>query len=120
MLGCFFLSEIDVLIPSFDGHSYLQFVGLRRSVLSFSEIEIVFKAVDPNGLLLYNGYSTDGTGDFISAAITNSTVEYRFDLGTGPAIIRFAIIKVPVVISQVLTKTKGLLMRIRENLSLII
>jgi len=81
-------SENDVQIPSFDGHSYLQYIGLRRTVMSFSEIEVVFKTTDPDGLILYNGYSTDGTGDFISLALQNGTVEYRYDLGTGPAIIR--------------------------------
>jgi len=44
---------------------------------------------DPDGLILYNGYNTDGTGDFISLALRNGTLEYRFDLGTGPAVIRY-------------------------------
>lgn len=56
--------------------------------MSYSEMEIVFKATDPDGLLLYNGYSTDGTGDFISLALNNATIEFRYDLGTGPAVIR--------------------------------
>jgi len=63
-------------------------LGLRRALLAFANIELVFKAADPDGLILYNGYNTDGTGDFISLALRNGTLEYRFDLGTGPAIIR--------------------------------
>ena len=70
------------------GQSYLQYLGLRRALLAFANIELVFKAADPDGLILYNGYNTDGTGDFISLALRNGTLEYRFDLGTGPAIIR--------------------------------
>jgi len=85
----FISAEIDIQIPSFDGHSYLQYIGLRRTVLTFAEIELVFSPSQPDGVLLYNGYATDGTGDFLSLALRNGTVEYRFDLGTGSAVIRF-------------------------------
>ena len=80
---------MDIHIPSFGGSSYLQYIGLRRALLAFANIELVFKATDPDGLILYNGYATDGTGDFISLALRNGTLEYRFDLGTGPAVIRY-------------------------------
>jgi len=79
-----------VNIPSFGGHSYLQYMGLRRSLLNYANIEMVFRPTDPDGLLLYDGYATDGTGDFLSLALRNATVEFRFDLGTGPAVIRLA------------------------------
>jgi hypothetical protein len=81
-------SRIDIHVPSFGGHSYLQYIGLRRTLLMFASIEIVFRTASPDGLLLYNGYATDGTGDFISLAVRNGSLEYRYDLGTGPAIIR--------------------------------
>ena len=84
----YLFTGIDIHVPSFQGSSYLQFVGLRRTVLSFTEIEIVFKADDSNGLILYNGYTSDRSGDFISLGLVNGFLEYRFDLGTGPAIIR--------------------------------
>ena len=80
--------EIDIHVASFQGSSYLQYIGLRRTVLSFTEIEFVFKADDPDGLLMYNGYTSDRSGDFISLGLVNGFLEYRFDLGTGPAIIR--------------------------------
>jgi hypothetical protein len=63
-------------------------MGLRRSLLTYANIEMVFRPSEADGLLLYNGYATDGTGDFISLALRNGTVEFRFDLGTGPAVIR--------------------------------
>ena len=69
--------------------SYVQYIGLRRTVLSFAEIEVVFKADEANGLILYNGYTTDRSGDFISLALADQYLEFRFDLGTGPAVIRF-------------------------------
>lgn len=83
-------SGIDIHVPSFSGQSYLQFVGLRRTVLSFIEVEMVFKPESGDGLLFYNGYTTDRTGDFISLALRRGYLEFRFDLGTGPAIIRHA------------------------------
>lgn len=73
----------------FDGTSFLQFIGLQRTVLSFTEIEIIIKPTRQDGLIFYNGYSKDRTGDFVSLALKNGYVEYRFDLGTGPAYLRF-------------------------------
>jgi len=82
---------VDIHIPSFNGQSYLQYIGLRRALLAFANIELVFKATHPDGVIFYNGYATDGSGDFISLALRNGTLEYRFDLGTGPAVIRYRI-----------------------------
>jgi len=41
-----------------------------------------------DGLLLYSGFAPDGTGDFLSIRLRNATVEIRYDLGTGPAVLR--------------------------------
>ena len=51
---------------------------------------MVIKPASDNGLLLYNGDKTDGEGDFVSIALQNGIVEFRFDCGTGPAVIRYA------------------------------
>jgi len=49
-------SEIDVYLPSFSSHSYLEFGGRITSSLStFTDIEIVFRTSFPDGLLLYSG-----------------------------------------------------------------
>lgn len=79
---------IDVHIPEFSGHSYLEYDGLGRSSLLFVEIELVVKPTKSNGLILYNGYTQDRQGDFISLAMDQGHFEFRFDLGTGPAILR--------------------------------
>ena len=81
-------AEVDVVLPQFNGHSYLQFAGLRTSVLTSYHIEVVFMPSTGDGLILYNGYSTDRSRDFLSLSLRNGFVEYCFDLGTGPAIIR--------------------------------
>jgi hypothetical protein len=40
------------------------------------------------GLILYNGQKKGGDGDFVSLGLNNSYVEFRFDVGSGPAVIR--------------------------------
>jgi len=79
---------VTVEVPMFGGSSFLQLIGLQRTVLSFTEIEMIIKPTDPNGLMFYNGYAKDRTGDFISLALNDGYVEYRFDLGTGAAFVR--------------------------------
>ncbi|XP_015795541.1 pikachurin isoform X2 [Tetranychus urticae] len=78
----------DFTIPSFNGSSYLQFTGLKETCLSFFEIQMIFKPRMPNGVLLYNGNRLDARGDFISINLVNGFIEFRFDLGSGPAIIK--------------------------------
>ena len=75
-------------IPKFGGHSYLMYEGLDRKVLSYTDIEIVLKPSHPEGLIIYNGYTHDRIGDFVSLAMKEGFLEFRFDLGTGPAVLR--------------------------------
>lgn len=53
-------------------------------------LEVVFLARGPSGLLLYNGQKTDGKGDFVSLALHDRVLEFRYDLGKGAAVIRWA------------------------------
>ena len=55
----------------------------------FSEVFMVIKPIKPDGLFLYNGQKMDKTGDFISLNLVNGYVEFRFDLGSGAAVIRY-------------------------------
>ena len=81
-------NKID--IPSFSRLSYLQYIGLQRSVLSYTEIMLIVKPHQSrSGLLLYNGYSRNGTGDFLAIYLENGFVIFSFDLGTGHAFIRY-------------------------------
>lgn len=45
-------------------------------------------ANDSNGLIFYNGQKSDGKGDFISLSLNSGYLEFRYDLGKGPATIR--------------------------------
>lgn len=49
---------------------------------------VVFMANDSNGLIFYNGQKSDGRGDFISLSLSGGFLEFRYDLGKGPATIR--------------------------------
>ncbi|XP_070563063.1 pikachurin-like [Ptychodera flava] len=80
--------EITIHIPSFSGTSYMTYEGLNNTKLSYLEVEIIFRPRTPNGLILYDALRTDTTGDFISLAMSGGHLEFRFDCGTGPAIVR--------------------------------
>ena len=82
------LLESDFTVPSFNGSSYLQFPGLEESPGLYLEIQIVFKPRSPNGVVLYNGQRVDGGGDFVSINLVDGFIEFRFNPGNGPAIIR--------------------------------
>ncbi|KAF4521048.1 hypothetical protein B566_EDAN008120 [Ephemera danica] len=72
-------------IPAFDGHSYVQLKRLKA--YNKLSIEIEFKTYANDGILLYNQQKSDGTGDFVSLAIVNGYVEFRYNLGNGPVVI---------------------------------
>nr|QYB17310.1 heparan sulfate proteoglycan [Laodelphax striatellus] len=67
--------------------SYIAVPTLRDANLEF-EIEISFKPEQYDGLILYNSQSRDGSGDFVSFGMKNGLLEFRFDVGSGLAIIR--------------------------------
>ncbi|KAF6343973.1 agrin [Rhinolophus ferrumequinum] len=78
-------------LADFHGFSYLELKGLHtfeRDLGEKMELEVVFLARGPSGLLLYNGQKTDGRGDFVSLALHDHYLEFRYDLGKGAAIIR--------------------------------
>ncbi|XP_052124491.1 basement membrane-specific heparan sulfate proteoglycan core protein isoform X6 [Frankliniella occidentalis] len=53
-------------------------------------ISISFKPERSDGLILYNGQQSGGSGDFVSLGLNGGFVEFRFDVGSGPAVIRSA------------------------------
>ncbi|XP_025416415.1 basement membrane-specific heparan sulfate proteoglycan core protein isoform X4 [Sipha flava] len=76
------------IVPSFSGtNSYLAFPTLLNTYLEF-KIEIHFKPEMGDGLILYNGQKYGGSGDFFSFGLNNGYPEFRFDVGSGAAIIK--------------------------------
>uniref|UniRef100_A0A8C7AXL8 Agrin n=1 Tax=Neovison vison TaxID=452646 RepID=A0A8C7AXL8_NEOVI len=91
---CQTVSERDYSQPflaDFNGFSYLELKGLHTFERDLGEkmaLEVVFLARGPSGLLLYDGQKTDGKGDFVSLALQDRFLEFRYDLGKGAAVIR--------------------------------
>uniref|UniRef100_A0A8C5SXB1 Agrin n=1 Tax=Laticauda laticaudata TaxID=8630 RepID=A0A8C5SXB1_LATLA len=91
---CESVAEMDQTVPflpEFNGFSYLELNGLQTFVPELQDkmtMEVVFLSRNPNGLIFYNGQKTDGKGDFISLALHNGYLEYRYDLGKGAAVIK--------------------------------
>ncbi|XP_061585245.1 pikachurin isoform X2 [Cololabis saira] len=57
-----------------------------QSYLSFTEFEITFQPSKPDGVLLYSDDA--GSGDFLAINLVDRYVEFRFDCGSGGAVIR--------------------------------
>lgn len=47
---------------------------------------MIIKPYQQDGLLLYSGH--EGYGDYIALSLNNGFVEFVFDLGSGPALVR--------------------------------
>ncbi|KAL3218301.1 hypothetical protein MRX96_005957 [Rhipicephalus microplus] len=81
-------TPVEIVVPSFNGSSYLRFPGLGNDHLSFLDVQLVMKPLSPHGVFFYNGAKMDGTGDFASLQMADGHVEFRFDLSTGTAVLR--------------------------------
>ncbi|KAI5088518.1 pikachurin isoform X1, partial [Silurus meridionalis] len=68
--------------PRFYGFSYMTFEPLKNSYQIF-HITLELKADSEDGLLLYCGENEDGRGDFMSLALIQRRLHYRFNCGTG-------------------------------------
>ncbi len=53
------------------------------TVVSINGYDVLFI-----GMLLYNGQLKNGDGDFVCVGMRDSSVEFKFDVGSGPAVIR--------------------------------
>nr|XP_051709472.1 pikachurin isoform X2 [Oryctolagus cuniculus] len=78
--------DVAIQYPQFFGHSYITFEPLKNSYQAF-QITLEFRAEAEDGLLLYCGESEHGRGDFMSLAIVRRSLQFRFNCGTGVAIL---------------------------------
>nr|XP_042902800.1 agrin [Parasteatoda tepidariorum] len=75
-----------VEIPSFFGRSYLELPRLQAYTRLSLELE--FRTFSKDGILLYNGQTATGIGDFVSLSIKDAFVEFRYNLGNGAVVLR--------------------------------
>ncbi|NXY47748.1 EGFLA protein, partial [Ceuthmochares aereus] len=78
--------DIIIQYPQFSGYSYITFEPLKNSYQTF-QITLEFRAESEDGLLLYCGENEHGRGDFMSLAIIQRSIQFRFNCGTGVAVI---------------------------------
>ncbi len=78
-------SEFDLssaYVPAFGGDSFLELPTLRHVGRAFA-IELWFLALEPDGILLYDGQGSNGDGDFVYLGLEGGRLALRFDLGGG-------------------------------------
>ncbi|EEC12873.1 agrin, putative [Ixodes scapularis] len=73
-------------VPEFSGRSYMELPRLQAYTGLSLELEL--KADAPDGILLYNGQTASGAGDFVSLALREGHLEFRYNLGSGPVLLR--------------------------------
>ncbi|XP_061472652.1 pikachurin isoform X2 [Rhineura floridana] len=78
--------DISIQYPQFFGYSYITFEPLKNSYQTF-QITVEFRTKAEDGLLLYCGENEHGRGDFMSVAIIRRNIQFRFNCGTGVAVI---------------------------------
>ncbi|KAL7742847.1 hypothetical protein ACLKA6_012270 [Drosophila palustris] len=66
--------------------SYMSFPTIPNSSIKFN-FEITFRPESGDGLLLFNG-QTRGSGDYIALSFKDRYVEFRFDFGGKPLLVR--------------------------------
>ncbi|XP_067659548.1 agrin-like isoform X2 [Haliotis asinina] len=74
-------------VPSFSGKSYLKVPRIRKANKNLN-IEVVFQTLNKDGILLFNSQNKNGSGDFISLAIKDGFIEFRYNLGGGESTVR--------------------------------
>lgn len=68
-------------------YAILPWPQTSQSYLSFMEFELTFRPSVPDGVLLYSDDA--GSGDFLAINLVDRYVEFRFDCGSGGAVIRY-------------------------------
>ena len=74
-------------LPCFEGNSFIELPPMEGPDTITVEMEFMTKS--DNGMLFYNGDNSEIDGDFISLNFKDGFLEFRYDLGSGPAEIRW-------------------------------
>ncbi|KAJ8360629.1 hypothetical protein SKAU_G00171540 [Synaphobranchus kaupii] len=77
-----------VTTPEFDGDdSFIAYPPLTN-IHNDLRVELEFKPLDQDGLMFFSGGKKMKVEDFVSLSLVDSHVEFRYELGTGMAILR--------------------------------
>ncbi|XP_077863901.1 pikachurin-like [Saccoglossus kowalevskii] len=80
------IDSVNVKYPQFWGTGYVAFPKLLTSYETF-RITVEFRPTKLDGLLLFSSERPTAKGDFFSVALISGKAQFRFNCGTGPAII---------------------------------
>lgn len=84
--------EERVTQPAFDGSTWLELPRLQAYARLTLELE--FTALEPDAILVYNGQTPTGEGDFVALALRDARLEFRYNLGSGAVVLR-SVLPVP-------------------------
>ncbi|XP_062871277.1 basement membrane-specific heparan sulfate proteoglycan core protein isoform X2 [Trichomycterus rosablanca] len=77
-----------VTTPLFDGEkSYITYPPLTN-IHNDLRIEVEFKSLTDNGLMFFSGGKKMKVEDFVSLSLVDGHLEFRYELGTGQAVLR--------------------------------
>ena len=79
------LSIVIPTAPSFNGSSYLEFTTSSNIAVQ-SSFYLLFQPTHPDGVILYSGNITANV-DFFSISLVDSKIQFRFELGSGTAML---------------------------------
>ena len=80
--------DVSVINPAFNRTSFISYPPAEDALFSMT-LYIEFKRYSlRDGIIVYEGNNRDGSGDFMSIIKKDGYLEFRFDTGSGPAIIR--------------------------------
>ena len=82
LYDCILKLVIDIQDPFFNVTSHLRYHQLT-GVTSTTTIRVTFYPIQSTGVILYAGDVTR-SADFIALTLSNSRVEFRYNLGSGP------------------------------------
>ena len=85
----FFISGIQIVVPSFSGNSYITYPpnSLPSPALRTLTVTTTFSPVTNTGLIFFVSTSETDFSDYFSLALINRHVEFRYNLGSGPVFI---------------------------------
>ncbi|XP_061075720.1 basement membrane-specific heparan sulfate proteoglycan core protein-like isoform X1 [Conger conger] len=77
-----------VTTPAFDGEdSFIAYPPLTN-IHNDLRVELEFRPLDQEGLMFFSGGKKTKVEDFVSLSLVDSHVEFRYELGTGMAVLR--------------------------------
>ena len=78
-------TDLKVERPAFDGHALLELPRLQAYTRLTLEVE--FTSFRGDAILLYNGQTPSGEGDFAALTLRQWRVEFRYNLGSGTVVL---------------------------------